>query len=96
MSPILYPVCHQFIFLNKDLNIHKDFFAVEDTSCYGQEIGDLQNDKLRIDSFDIVSNAFTILGFHEDQIIPFENLKNDEQIDRSACDRSAKNIKDSP
>jgi len=52
--------------LNKDLNIHKDFVVIEDTSFYGQEIGDLHNDKLSTNSFDIVSNAFIVLSFHED------------------------------
>jgi hypothetical protein len=50
-------------------------------------IDDLQNVNHSIDAFDIVPNASTVLGCHEDQIVPFENLKNDEQIFISACDR---------
>jgi hypothetical protein len=51
-----------------------------------------------IDGFDIVPNASIVLGCQEDQIVPFEDLKDDEQIDRSAGEsiESAANIKDSP
>jgi hypothetical protein len=32
---LLYPeCCHEFNLLNKELNIHEDFAAVEDTSHY--------------------------------------------------------------
>jgi hypothetical protein len=84
--------------LNKELNIHEEFVAVEDTSFYDQEIGDLQNDKLSVDAFDIVPNASTILSCHEDQIIHFRNSKDNQQIDISTDDsfKSAANTKDSP
>jgi hypothetical protein len=84
--------------LNKELNIHKDFAAVEDTSFYDQEIGDLQYDKLSVDVFNIIPNASTTLSCHEDQIIHFGNSKDNQQIDISADDsfKYAANTKDSP
>jgi hypothetical protein len=86
-ADFLYPeCCHEFSLLNKELNIHEKSVVVEDTSFNDQEIGDLQNDKLSVDAFDIVPNAFTILDCHEDQIIHFEDLKDDEQISKSVCD----------
>jgi hypothetical protein len=97
-ADLLYPeCCQEFSLLNKELNIYEEFVAVEDTSFYDQEIGDLQNDKLSVDAFDIVPNAFTVLGCHEDQIIHFGNSKDNQQIDISADDsfKSAANTKDS-
>jgi hypothetical protein len=43
-------------------------------------------DNHSIDAFDIVSNASTNLGCHEDEIVPFENPKSDYQIDTLAGD----------
>jgi hypothetical protein len=51
-----------------------------------QNIGDLRMDNHSIDAFDIVSNASTYLGCHEDEIVPFENPKSDYQIDTLAGD----------
>ena len=84
--------------LNKELNIYKEFSTLEDTSFYDQEIGDLQNDKLSVDAFEIVPNASTILGCHEDQIFPSENFEDVEQIDISVGDSfgSTTNTKGSP
>jgi hypothetical protein len=43
-------------------------------------------DNHSIDAFDIVSNASTNLECHEDEIVPFENPKDDYQIDTLAGD----------
>ena len=43
-------------------------------------------DNHSIDPFDSVSNASTNLGCHEDDIVPFENPKDDYQIDTLAGD----------
>jgi hypothetical protein len=37
-------------------------------------------DNHSIDAFDIVSNASTDLGCHEDEIVPFENPKQNEPV----------------
>ena len=81
--------------LSKELDSHEEYVAVEDTSHYDREIGDLQSDNHSIDAFDIVSNVSIILGCHEVQIVPSENSKDNEQIDISSCDSfgSATNIK---
>jgi hypothetical protein len=72
LANLLYPeCCHEFYLLNKDSKIYEEFSTVEDTSFYDQDIGDLQNEKISVDSFDIIPNAFTVLGCHEDQIIHF-------------------------
>ena len=72
--------------MNKDPNIHEDFATVEDTSHYDRDIDDLQDVNHYIDAFDIIPNAFTVLGCHEDHIFPFKNPKHDQQIDISADD----------
>ncbi len=53
---------------------------------------------LPLSSFDIVSNVSTVLGCHEDQIFPIEDLKGDEQIDKSASEiiESATYVEGSP
>jgi hypothetical protein len=76
-----------FNLLNKDSNIHEEYVVIEDISHYDREIDDPHYDNHSIDAFDIVPNASIILGCHEDQIVPFENLKDDEQIDISACEQ---------
>jgi hypothetical protein len=83
-ADLLYPeCCHDFNLLNKDPNIHEDFVAVEDISYCDRGIVDPHYDN---HGFDIVLNANIKDGCHEDQIISFENFKDDEQMDRSAGD----------
>jgi len=68
----LYPkCCHEFNLLNKELDSHEEYVAIENTSHNDQEIGDLQDDNHSIDAFDSVPNVSTILGCHEVQIVPF-------------------------
>jgi len=87
LSNLLYPeCCHEFSFLNKELNIHDQFTVVKDTSFYDQKSDDLQNDKLSVDALDIVPNAFNVLGCQEDQIIHFTNSKDNQHIEISADD----------
>ena len=58
-----------------------------DTSHCDRGIDDIHDGRHSIDVFDIVPNASTVLNCHEDQIVPFENLKNDKHIFILACDR---------
>jgi hypothetical protein len=76
----------------------EEYVATGDIYHCNQDIGDLQVDNHSIDAFDIVSNASTDLGCHEDEIVPFENPKDDYQIDTLAGDglRSAADSKGSP
>ena len=77
---LLYPeYCHEFNLLNKELNIHDEYAVVGDTSYCDQDINEFQDDNHIIDAFDIVSNASTDLGCHEDEMVPFGNLKDKEQ-----------------
>ena len=74
----LYPeCCHEFNLLNKELDIHEEYAAIENTFHYDREISNAHYDNLS-DAFDIVPNASTILGCHEDQIFPFENFEDVE------------------
>jgi hypothetical protein len=94
----LYPeCCHEFNLLNKELDIHEEYDAIENTLQYDREIGDPHYDNCG-EAFDIIPNASIVLGCHEDQIVPSINLKNDEQIFTSACDRfeSAADLKGNP
>jgi hypothetical protein len=97
-ADLLYPeCCHEFSVLNKDSDNYEDFAATEDISHHDQEIGDPHYDN-HSDAFVIVSNAFTDLGCHEDEIVPFENPKDDYQIDTLVGDsfRSATDSKGNP
>ena len=47
---------------------------------------DLQSDIQDVDTFDIVSNVSTVLSCHENQIVSFEYLNDNEKIDISTCD----------
>ena len=87
--------CHEFHLLTKDSYVHEEYVAIENTLHY-REIDDSHYDN-HCDAFNIVLNAFFKDGCDEDPIIPFENLKNDEQIDISARDnfRSKTNTKGS-
>ena len=78
-------------------DIFKEYVTIGDIYHCNQDIGDLREDNYSIDAFDIVSNASTNLGCHEDEIVPFENPKDDYQIDTLAGDglRSAADSKGS-
>jgi hypothetical protein len=94
----LYPkCCHGFNLLNKELDIHEEYVAVENTLHYDREIGDPHYNNCS-DAFDIVPNASIVLGYHEDQIVPSKNLKNDVIFFTSTCDRfeSVADTKGSP
>jgi hypothetical protein len=94
-NDFLYPeCCHEFNLLNKELDTHEEYVVVEDTLHYDREISNPHYDNLS-DAFDIVPNASTILGCHEDQIFPFEKFEDIEQIDISVGDSfgSATNTK---
>jgi hypothetical protein len=97
-NDFLYPeCCHEFKLLNKELDTHEEYVAIEDTLHYDREISNPHYDNLS-DAFDIVPNASTVLGCHEDQIFPSENFEDVEQIDISVGDssRSAANTKGNP
>jgi hypothetical protein len=77
-ADLLYPErCHEFNLLNKELNIHEDFVPVEDRSRYDRDTDDLRDVNHNLDAFNIVLNTSIVLDCHEDQIVPFENLKDD-------------------
>jgi len=87
-TDLLYPeCCHEFHLLTKDLDSHEEYTGPGDTSHCDRDIDDLHDGVHSIDVFDTVPNEFTILNHHEDQIVPFENLKNDKHIFILACDR---------
>ena len=78
-ADLLYPdCCHELNLLNKELNIHDEYDAAGDTSYCDQDINEFQDDNHIIYAFDIVSNASTDLGCHEDEMVPFGNLKDKE------------------
>jgi hypothetical protein len=76
----------------------EEYVTIGDIYHCNQDIGDLREDNHNIDDFDIVSNASTDLGCYEDEIVSFENPKDDCQIDTLAGDsfRSAADSKGSP
>jgi hypothetical protein len=83
-ADFLFPeCCHEFNLLTKDSNNHEEYVVIGDTSHCDRDIDDLHNVSHSIDAFDIVPNASIVLGCQEDPIVPFEDLKDDEQIDRS-------------
>jgi hypothetical protein len=59
---------------------YEDFTVVANIFHYDRYIDDIRDVNHHIDSFNIVPNASIVLGCHKDQIVPFEKLKNDEQI----------------
>jgi hypothetical protein len=96
-TDLLYPeCCHEFSVLNKDLNNYEKIVAAEDISHHDQEIGHPHHDN-HSDAFVIASNASPDLCCHEEEIVPVENLKSEEQILISASDsfRSAEDEEDS-
>jgi hypothetical protein len=76
----------------------EEYVAIGDIYHCNQDIGDLREDNHSIDAFDIVSNASTDLHCHDDEIVPFENPKDDYQIDTLAGEnfRSTADSKGSP
>ena len=88
LADLLYSeCCHEFNLLNKELNIHEEYATIGDTSYCDQYINEIRDDNHSTYAFYIVSNASTDLGCHEDEIVPFGNPKDNEQIFISACDR---------
>jgi hypothetical protein len=82
-ADLLYPqCCHEFHLLTKDSDVHEEYDVIGDISHCDQYIDELHNVSHSIDAFDIVTNASIALGYQEDPISPFENLKNDDQIDK--------------
>jgi hypothetical protein len=57
----------------------EEYVAIGDIHHCNSDVGNLREDNHSIDAFDIVSNASTYLGCHEDDIVPFENPKRDDQ-----------------
>jgi hypothetical protein len=83
-ADLLYPqCCHEFQLLTKELDTHE--VVVEDILHYDQEISDSHHDNFS-DAFDIVLNASTVLGCHEDHIVSSEKIGNDEQINKTTSD----------
>ena len=64
---------------------YEEYVQIGDISRCEWDNDDLQDFNHSIDAFDIVPNASTILICHEDQIISFENSKDDKQIYGSTC-----------
>jgi hypothetical protein len=98
-ADLLFPeCCHEFNLLTKDSDNHEEYVVIGDTSHCDRDIDDLHNVSHSIDAFDIVPNASIVLGCQEDQIVPFEDLKDDEQIDRSTGESigSAVDVEGSP
>jgi hypothetical protein len=92
---LLYPqCCHEFN-LSK-LELQEEYAAEENTLHHDQEINDSHYDNLS-DSFDIISNASTVVSCYDDQIFISENFEDVEQTDRLASDsfRSAEVEEDS-
>ena len=86
-NDFLYPeCCHEFSLLNKDSDCHEGYAEIGDTSRYDQDIDDLQDVNHSIGAFDIVPNASVVLSCDEDHTVPFGNLEDDEQINRSTDD----------
>jgi len=95
---LLYPeCCHDFNLLSKKSDSYVKYATAEYISHHDQEMSDLQDDNLNIDAFYIVPNASILLGYQENPIIPFENLKSEEKIDKITSDnfRSAENVEGS-
>ena len=96
-ADLLYPqCCHEFHFLTKNSDIYEKYAVEVNTLHHDQEIIDSPHDNLS-DAFDIISNASPNLCCHEEEIVPVENLKREEQSLISASDsvRSAELEEDS-
>ena len=77
---------------------HEEYVAIGDTSHCDRDINDLQNVNHIIDAFEFVPNASADLGCQEDQFVPFENLKDNEQIEGTTYNKFgyAANTKGNP
>ena len=83
-ADLLFPeCCHEFN-LSK-VELQGEYAAEENTLHHDQEIIDSPHDNLS-DAFDIISNASPNLCCHEEEIVPVENLKREEQSLISASD----------
>jgi hypothetical protein len=84
---LLFPeCCHEFNLLTKDSKNYEEYAVIGDISHCDQDIDELHNNSHSISAFDIVSNASIVLGCQENRIVPFEDLKGDEQIDKSTSE----------
>jgi hypothetical protein len=84
---LLFPeCCHEFNLLTKDSENYEEYVVIGDISHCDQDIDELHNVSHSIDAFDIVPNASIVLGYQENRIVPFEDLKGDEQFDKSASE----------
>jgi hypothetical protein len=77
-------------------DLHEEYVAEVNTIHHDQEISDSHHDS-HSDAFVIASNASPDLCCHEEEIVPIENLKSEEQILISASNsfRSAVDVEDS-
>jgi len=79
-ADLLYPqCCHEFLSSTKDSDVHEEYVAEENILHYDQEIADSHHNSHE-DVINIVSNSFIKDGCHDNQIVPFEIFKDDEQI----------------
>jgi hypothetical protein len=96
-ADLLYPqCCHEFHFLTKNSDVYEEYVVEVNAIHYDQEISDPHHDS-HSDAFVITSNASPDLCYHEEEIVPIENLKSEEQILISASNsfRSAVDVEDS-
>jgi hypothetical protein len=84
---LLFPeCCHEFNLLTKDSENYEEYVVIGDISHCDQDVDELHNVSHSIDAFDIMPNASIVFGCQENQIVPFEDLKGDEQIDKSTSE----------
>jgi hypothetical protein len=84
---LLYPeCCHDFNLLNKKSDSYVKYATAGDASHHDQDIDDLQDDGHSIDVLNSTPNTSTILDCYQDHIASFENLKSEEQIDKTTSD----------
>jgi hypothetical protein len=96
-ADLLYPqCCHEFHFLTKNSDVYEEYVVEVNAIHYDQEISNPHHDS-HSDAFVIASNASPDLCCHEEEIVPIENLKSEEQILISASNsfRSAVDVEDS-
>jgi hypothetical protein len=83
-ADLLYPeCCHDFNLLNKESDSYVKYATAGDASHHDQDIDDLQDVSHSIDAFDSCTKCIYCLRLSSRSIVPFEDLKDDEQIDRS-------------
>jgi hypothetical protein len=87
LDDLLYPeCCHDFNLLNKKSDSYVKYATAGDASHHDQDIDDLQDDGHSIDVLNSTPNTSTILDCYQDHIASFENLKREEQIDKTTSD----------